>query len=189
MPRKSKQSPDYSWIDNDPLQEEIDTNADGSEFIPIYHVERKLFKLDTHWGTESFHFQLFKGVSNAMLVQSSLELVITYGGRTRRIVGSTTSFVPADVDFTDSLVNSNYSGTLKSENIKNAAKTIGKAFGAALNERDVILTPVNKSSKNGKQKPPAVKMPADKHIRQEYAKAVVEGDTQFVKELEAAYEF
>lgn len=187
--RKPKATPDYSWIDNDPEEGEVETNDDGSQFIPIYFVERKLFKLDSHWGTEDFHFQLFKGVSNAMLVQSSLELVVTYGGRTRRIVGSTTAFVPADVDFTDPLVNSNYSGTLKSENIKNAAKTIGNAFGAALNERDIILTPVNKSQKNGKQKPPAVKMKPDSKIQKQYDDAMDRLDTGMMQLLESIYDF
>lgn len=186
--RKPKYTPDYSWIDNDPAEEEIDHNPDGSVFIPVFHVESKLTRLDSHWGTENFKFQLLKSASGLMFADGSLELVVTYGGRTRRLVGAATMLVPADTDFTDPFVNSNFSATLKSECCKNSVKPIGKSFGQALNDRDVISSPANKAPVKGKQKPPAVKMKADEKIQQQYNNAMEIGATGLVAALDIIYE-
>lgn len=161
--------PDYSWINDDPI--EIDYNADGSEFIPIFYIEQKLTKLDPFWGTENFKFQLLKSASGLMFADGSLELVVTYGGRTRKLVGSTTMLIPADTDFNDPLVNSNFAGTIKSIATSNACKPIGANFGQLLNDRGAITSPTQKTQKNGKQKPPAVKMKPDEKIQSQYNKA------------------
>lgn len=185
--RKRKTTEDYSWINDDPL--EIDYNADESEFIPIFYIEQKLTKLDPFWGTENFKFQFIRGGSNVAFADGSLEIVVMYGGRIRRLVGAATILVPANTDFTDPMVNTNYGATIKSECIKNGVKAIGRSFGSHLNERDIIFTPANKTLKNGAKKRPAVKMKADKSIREAYAKAVVNNDTNIVTTLENAYDF
>ncbi len=187
--RSKKTEQDYSWINDDPIETEIDHNQDGSEFIPIFFVETKLTRLDPFWGTENFKFQFLKSASGMMFADGSLELVVTYGGRTRKLIGATTMLVPADTDFTDPLVNSNFSATIKSLSISNAVKPIGPSFGQNLNDRGVILNPSPAAKKNGKQKRPAVKLKADKAIREAYAKAVVSNDINIVATLEAAYDF
>lgn len=175
------------WINEAPSEDEVDTNADGSEFIPIYHVERKLFKLDTHWGTENFKFSLIRGASGCMFADGSLELVVTYGGRTRRLVGAATLLVPSDTEFDNPVVNSNFGATVKSECIKNSAKGCGRSFGSALNERDIILTPVNKIPKNGKQKPPAVEMKPDEKMQKQFNNAWDAGNHDLMDKIKIIY--
>lgn len=170
--RKTKAVEDFSWINNDP--EEVDSNPDGSEFIPIVIIEKKLDKLDPFWGTENFRFQLLKSASGLMFADGSLELVVTYGGRTRKLVGATTMLVPADTDFNDPFVNSNFAGTIKSIATSNACKPIGKNFGQFLNDRGVISTQPQKEQKNSRQKPPPVKMKPDAKIQQQFNKAFEE---------------
>lgn len=182
---KQKEFEDYSWINSDP--EEVDTNADGSLFIPIFFVEGKLTRLDPFWGTENFRFQLVRGASGAMFASGSLEIVVMYGGRTRRLVGAATQYVPADLDYENPTLNTNYEAVIKSECIKNGVKAIGKAFGSALNERDVIASPANKSGKTKREKPPAVKMKPTEKIQAQYNKAYEE-QNGLVTVLEAIYE-
>lgn len=162
--------PDHSWINDDPLEEEIYPTDDGSVYIPIYFGEKKLTKLDPFWGTENFKFQFIRGSSGFAFADGSLELVVTYGGRTRKLVGAATILVPADTDFTDPAVNSNFSATIKSLCICNGMKPIGPNFGQRLNDRDVMHTPT-KTPVKGKQKPPAVKMNPDEKIQSQYNKA------------------
>lgn len=176
------------WLNYPPAEEEISKNLDGSEFIPIGIVENKLTRLDPFWGTENFRFQLIQGASGCMFADGSLELVVTYGGRTRRLVGAATLLVPADTEFDNPVVNSNFGATVKSECIKNSAKGCGRSFGSALNERDLILTPVNKSQKNGKQKPPAVKMKPDSKIQSQYNKAFENNEDGLIAALNDIYE-
>lgn len=163
---KSKTTANYDWINTQPPV--VEQNADGSEFIPIGHVEAGLTRLDPHWGDENFRFQLFVGRTGAMLADGSLELVITYGGKTRRLVGAATMLIPADVDFDDPAVNSNYGATIKAECRKNAAKGIGIYFGAGLNERLTINTPQQNKPVNGRKKPDPVDMVPDKKSQEQY---------------------
>ncbi len=185
--RTKKTQQDYSWINDDPLETEIDHNDDGSIFIPIFFVETKLTKLDPFWGTENFKFQFLKSASGMMFADGSLELVVTYGGRTRRLVGAVTMIVPADTDFTDPFVNSNFSATIKSLAISNSVKPIGPSFGQNLNDRGVILNPSPAAKKNGKQKPPPVKKKPPEKIQQQYNIAYEAGNGLVIA-LEALYE-
>lgn len=171
-----KTTANYDWINTPPTEEEILANEDGSVYIPIGIIETKLYRLDTHWGTENFKFQLWVGKSGIMWAEGSLELVVTYGGRTRRLVGTATVIVPADTDFDDPLVNSNFSASLKSLATANAVKPIGLAMGQGLNDRLTINTPQQKPSLNGKKKPDAVDMPADRGMQDKYNTAVENSD-------------
>lgn len=163
---KNKTTPNYDWINTPPII--VDQNADGSEFIPIGIIEGSLTKLDPHWGDENFRFQIFTGRSGAMLADGSLELIVTYGGRQRRLVGAATMLIPADVDFDDPSINSNYGATIKAECRKNAAKGLGLHFGAGLNDRLTINTPQQKPVLNGRKKPDAVEINPDDKIQQQY---------------------
>lgn len=161
------------WINDAPAETEIDTNPDGSQFIPIFHVEKKLDRLDPFWGTDNFKFQFLKSVSGMTFCDASIEVVVSYAGRTRKLVGAVTIVIPADTDFEDPFMNKNFSATCKSEAIKNAVKAIGRAFGQDLNDRGIILVPAASPVK-GKTKPPAVKKDPDEKTQrifnQEYEK-------------------
>lgn len=167
-----KATNNYDWINTPPTEDELLTNDDGSEYIPIGIVEKKLYRLDTHWGTENFKFQLWVGKSGAMWAEGSLEVCLSYGGRFRRLVGAATMIVPADTDFDNPAVNSNFSATLKSEAIKNGVKAIGLSFGAGLNDRLTINTPQQNKSVNGRKKPDPVEMKPDSKIQEQYNFAV-----------------
>lgn len=184
-----KKTETYDWINTPPTEEELATNDDGSEYIPIGIVEKKLYRLDTHWGTENFKFQLWVGKSGIMWAEGSLEVCLSYGGRFRRLVGAATMIVPADAEFDNPAVNSNFSATLKSEAIKNSVKAIGLSFGAGLNDRLTINTPQQKPVLNGRKRAGPVKIPADTEIRKAYAKAIVEKNTTLIESFEKNYEF
>lgn len=178
--------PDHSWINEAPSKEEIQDNPDGSQFIPIAFIEQKLTRLDPYWGTENFKFQFLRGASGLMLVDASIEVVVSYGGRTRRLVGAVTLLIPADTDFTDPFVNSNYSATAKSLCTSNAVKPIGANFGQLLNDRGVIQT-VEKTPQKSKQKPPPVHIKPDDKIQLQYNTALELGRKGLVNAIKVAY--
>lgn len=180
--------PDHSWINDDPLEEEIEYDEkQDAFFIPIFFIEKKLFRLDPFWGTENFRFQFLKSTSGLMFADGSLELVVNYGGRVRKLVGAATVLIPADTDFNDPKINSNFSATIKSISTSNASRPIGNSFGANLNERDVIRNPMQKTQKNGKQKPPPVKKSPNEKIQQQYNISFEEGNG-LVAAIEAIYD-
>lgn len=184
MPKKQI---NYDWLKISPTEEELSANEDGSVFIPIGIVEMKLYRLDSHWGTENFKFQLLVGRSGTMWAEGSLELIVTYARRTRRLVGTATLIVPADTDFDNPTVNSNFSATLKSESIKNAVKPIGLAFGQGLNDRLTINTPQLKTSQNGRKKPAAVEMPPDPRLQEKYNLAVENCNSTLMNSIKSVY--
>lgn len=168
------------WIDDDPPQEEIDQNADGSEFIPIPIVEDLLYKVDPYWGTENFKFRIFN-IEQFFFASSSVELVINFFGTIRRLVGASTFEISEG---------ENVEAKALSESTKNASKKLGKRFGKNLNGRGDMLVkemPLPAPKKNGKEKPPAVKLQPDLKIQAQYNHAV-ENKTGMVDVLEALYE-
>jgi len=169
MPAAKSKLP--SWINEPPAEEEIMRNADGSEFIPIPLVERKLTKLDPLWSTQNFRFKMLVGVSGNALIDGSLELLLTYGGRKRSLVGAATILIPENVDITDPANNTNYGAWLKSECTKNAVKPIGLAFGQGLNDRLYFEPSAPKTPRVGLKKPPAEKMIPDKVAQHAFNKA------------------
>lgn len=177
----------YKWINDSPPSEIIESNPDGSVFIPIGHIETLLTKLDAFWGTENYRFKLIAGHSGAMLADGSLEVVVSYGGRTRRLVGAATLVIPADINLENPYENHNFGATVKSECIKNAVKAIGLAFGAGLNDR-LTYTPTDKKpAQNGRKKPDPVQMPVDEAMQRQYNAAVDNGNEKLKTSIEVAY--
>lgn len=188
IPRQPKFNPptkDWSlWLNEEP--EIIDYNLDGSTFIPILIVERQLTELDPHWSTENFKFRTFI-VNDKVYVSSSIELVVTYAGTTRRLVGASTYEFKSDENLEyGSATLENAEPTSLSESLKNGVKRLGKRFGSELNDRvtDVI--------RNGKKKPArsienSVKNDADEKIMEMYKEAVANGNTQITTMLERRY--
>lgn len=182
MPTKKQTPVDHSWVNNEVPEEEIDYNDDGSEFIPIPIVEGLLSKVDLCWGTENFKFRIFS-IGERTFASGSLELVLVFFGKIRRIVGAATFEI---------FGGENVEAVCTSECTKNASKKLGRRFGKFLNGRGDMLVRQGASptiKKNGKQKPPAVKMQPDKYIREAYAKAVANNDTNIISTLENAYDF
>lgn len=181
-----KKQNNYDWINTPPTEDEISTNDDGSVYIPIGIVEKKLYKLDSHWGTERFVFRLL--VANGTLfADASLELIVSYGGKTRRLVGAVTVLVPPETDFSDPYANLNFSATCKSLAVANSVKPIGLAFGQGLNDRLTIITPQQKTSLNGRKKPDPVPMKADKTMQDKYNAAAESMDDKVMKVIKGVY--
>jgi len=176
----------YTWVKLPPTEEEISRNADGSEFIPIGIVERLLERLDPYWGTERFEFKLLV-LNGHPLVNASLELTVSYAGRTRRLIGAITAPVSPELDPNDPYVNSNLAATAKSECIKNAVKAIGLAFGQGLNDRLAIVTPEQKATTRAKYKPAAVDMTPDHGIQQTYNHAVETVNQELMERVRSVY--
>lgn len=173
---------DQSWVNDDVPEDDIRHNANGSEFIPIQIIEGLLSRLDVCWGTENFKFRVFN-IHEQTFASGSLELVVMFFGKLRRIIGAATFEI---------FGGENVEAITKSECIKNGSKILGKRMGRDLNNRDDTLVRETTSptiKKNGKQKPPAVKMHPDKYIREAYAKAVANNDTNIISTLENAYDF
>lgn len=180
--KQTKISKDWTlWLNEDP--DIIDYNDDGSTFIPILVVERQLTELDQYWSTENFKFRTFI-VNEKVYVSSSIELVISYAGKTRRLVGASTyQFKPDENLEYGSATLENAEPSSLSESIKNGVKKLGKRFGSELNDRvtDVI--------RNGKKKTPrniqnSVKMDADEGIKNMYEKAIADDNKPLITMLE-----
>lgn len=183
--KKTKQA-DYSWIHIPPAAEVISRLANGAEFLDIAYVESLLNKLDTHWGTENFRFRIFEffGVG---FVSGSIELVITYGGRTRKLVGAFTDPVPQDVNIYDPSVNANYEATVKSECTKNAVKPIGLAFGQGLNDRVITKTAGQQAPPNGQQERTRIYPKPDKGIQDSFNKAVENSNQTMIESIRKSF--
>lgn len=176
-----------SWLNEEP--EFIDYNLDGSEFIPILFLEKQLTELDSHWGTENFKFRTFS-VLDKIYISSSVELVISYNGKQRRLVGASTfQFKTADgIEEMPSTLESAEPSSL-SESLKNAAKKLGNRFGSQLNDRggDVIRNNGKKSNRPVRDPKNSVKMDADEKIMEMYNNAVKDNNTAIVIMLETRY--
>lgn len=175
------------WLNEDP--EFIDYNMDGSEFVPILILEKQLTVLDSHWSTENFKFRTFS-VLDKIYVSSSIELIVSYNGKTRKLVGASTfEFKGNDhLEDTPTTLESAEPSSL-SESTKNAAKKLGKRFGSQLNDRggDVIRNTEKKTNKPVRDIKNAVKMDADQKIIETYKNAVKENNTVLSTMLENRY--
>lgn len=180
-----KKTDSYAWINTPPSQDHIET-INGAEFIPIGIVETLLYKLDSHWGTENFKFQVIE-LMGVPLVSGSLELVVTYGGRTRRLVGAATLPVDPTLNMLDPYVNANFSAVLKSECTKNAVKPIGLSMGQGLNDRTVITTPQKETPNLGKAKRPALFPQPDEAMQGSYNRAVESVNQPLMKSIKNTY--
>jgi hypothetical protein len=180
-----------SWLNEEP--EFIDYNYDGSEFIPILIIERLLTELDAGWGTENFKFRILS-FENKTYISSSVELVISYGGKTRRLVGAA-SYELTTREGMDALTLENAEPTSLSESIKNAAKKLGKRFGSELNGRYDSIRGVKKDNDTysaGYKKPAArtaTLMPPPPDITERYRNADSVGDIATMRSLEKIYKF
>lgn len=184
--KKLEPNSDYSWINTLPAEEEINIR-DGAEFLPIPIVEKKLFKLDPLWGTENFKFRIFLGKSGLMFLDGSLEVVVTYGGRARKLVGAATLMIPASTEFDHPDANNNFSATIKSECIKNAVKPIGVAFGQGLNDRLTAKSAGEITKSTGRKKPAPVDMPVDAKMQASYNNAVETANQNAMDTLRLTY--
>lgn len=168
------------WLVQEPSENEIATNKDGSQFIPIAKVESLLDELtDGKWETERFQYSTIM-YGTTLMVSASIELRVEYGDMKetdsyRRLVGAVTF---SDMDYAGNL---DFAGTALSEAIKNAAKKLGPRFGKNLNGRGEI-----KEAREGKQ---SVKLTPDKTIREQYLQAIAVGRLNEVRNLESMYNF
>lgn len=168
------------WMDTDPPEEELSQNEDGSEFIPIWMVERGLGLIDPAWSTDNFKFRVFT-IGDKTFASSSLEgMISTPYGRVKRI-GSSTFQINPDVESIDSIESASLS-----ESTKNFAKKICKRLGRDLNGRSDVI---RKEQAGPKKKKEAVKTTPDAITRLRYVKALADNDTATVNLLDSIYNF
>lgn len=182
----TKKKIDYSWINTRPPEDQISTLSNGAEFLDISVVERLLYRLDSHWGTENFKFRVFEFLG-IPFVSGSLELVVTYGGRTRRLIGAYTEPVPPETNPYDPNTNANYEATVKSECTKNAVKPIGVAFGQGLNDRLTNISPKTRRAETGAKKREAAFPLPDEGVQKSYNNAIEVNNTSLANSIRNAY--
>ncbi len=125
-----------------PKKEEVQVNsfAKNSKFLPIGVIENKLDLIYSGlWQTDDFHYQV---VANEIVGSIRLKVFIAGAGWVTRI-GTGAVMIQQDSGSAITDINSKIKNTLqkdmphlKAECIKNAAKSLGVAFGRSLN-RDV----------------------------------------------------
>ena len=174
------------WLNQEPPSEEIATNNDGSQYIPIGIVESLLDELTgKSWEVTEFRLQ-FTPYKDFLLISASIELSVgfyvapegpnidaTYSSIFRKLSGAITF---TEREYGDNI---DFAGIALSECIKNAAKKLGPRFGRSLNGR------VNATEKraNIKQKP---RMDAVTAVK--YRKAKMNGDMQTIVDIENYYD-
>ncbi len=167
------------WLDQEPLPTDVKKNPDGSLYIPIERVEELLDELtDKCWGTVNYHQSLYMDEEQRQCVYASIELELTIQDEDREINKVLVGSFNCRLD--QYSPNPYWSGSVKSECVKNAAKDLGRRFGRYLNENFVPAS--NIPEEKPKSKP-------DKAIRNAYEKAIIEKDEEIVKKLESIYKF
>lgn len=163
-------------FNNEPAEESISSNADGSRFIAINKLEDVLDEME--WSTKNFHHIVFKNGYADLVVSASLELVVKYLAGDGRIVER--GFVGACSFSIKSLEpNQHFLATAKSECIKNAASDIGKALGRGLNDNMPIQEV--ETQKRPKAKP-------DSKIMKQFLEAVEKKDQATIIMLSNVYD-
>lgn len=168
------------WLNQEPEADLIQDSPEGGRHIPIEKLKPLLTELDPFWGTENFKWN-YMLIGGAMHLSSSVELIVTYGDKKRRLAGASTFDVNTYGE------NTHYVAIGLSEAIKNSAKNLGKRFGSELNLPQEGVDVLPKQKTNGRKIP--VKINADKEIRKQYASAVARMDSVEVSKLESMYNF
>lgn len=167
-----------SWLNQEPLPEDIRYNDDGSAYQPIEVVKPKLDILDAGWSTKNFNHFYFQPIDGSWRISGSVELRVQYalGGVVidRTLVGAST------FDTQDYAPNTHYAQTCLSLCIVAAAKEIGAFFGKNLN-RGLETVP--------KENAPIKKKKAGLIEKQKMTNALFSGDQKIVEELNANYTF
>ena len=154
------------WLNEQPKPEEILSNDDGSQYIPIGTVEQLLDDATGQtWGTRNFQFDTHGGNG---FFSASIELIFL----DRILLGAITFH---DTDYPD---NRDFAGTALSECLKNAAKKLGNRFGRSLNR-------LEKKPKAYKE---PIKLKPDAKTMQLYAYALLNNDFKKRDELLDIYD-
>ncbi len=163
------------WLQLPVPKEEIELNDDGSEFQPIWVIEKLLDELcNYNWSRHSHRYSLHE-IGNSFWLATSIITEIKYNlppGTVRRNLACS-SFL----DLSQYTNNSNILQTGIAEATKAGVKVLGSRFGYSLNQR---------TAKKIREK---TKMPPDKKIKEQYARYVSEKNESKVKLLESIYDF
>lgn len=163
------------WLNSEPPAEEIMTNDDGSQYIPIGIIENLLTQYsNSKWSTTNFKWN-FLQQATTLFISGSVEIVIHIFGFPRHLTGAATI-----TDFAYA-GNQDYIATVLSEATKNAAKKLGVRFGKNLNGRSEKRT-------NGLTEKKSVKLKPDAGIMKIYMDALGFGDIDKVTQLEKIYD-
>ena len=127
------------WLKQEPEPDDVAPAPEGGLHIPIERLENLLDYVN--WGTQNFHWHIFKNGYADNVIAASIELVLEYtedGNPVKRIfVGGCNFSINAIFP------NVHYIATAKSMCIKNAASDAGKRLGRGLNA-EVIPEEKNK---------------------------------------------
>lgn len=167
------------YLQQPPADEDI-KEKDGSFHVPIGNLENLLDFFE--WGTQNFHFEIYKDGYAKLCVAASLELVLSFEGQdgqrmTRCFVGACNFPIASIAPIPDFL------GTAKSMCVKNAASDAGRKLGRGLNADIVpdraVVAEIEK---------PKGKMKTDSKIREQFRLAVLAGDDATIALLANIYE-
>lgn len=170
MAKKNEEA--LQFLQKDPVN--IEENADKSQYIPIWQVERDLNYLsDSNWSRFDHKYSFHADHEGTEWLATSHLLKISYGGMERILVCS--SFInPNEYGI------SNILQTGVAEATKAGVKVLGKRFGIELNERTAP-----KKTAPAKEKKKAA---PDKTIMAAYTKAIMENDTVKIEQLLSIYD-
>ena len=161
-------------LNQEPEQEWVRSNPDGSLYIPINTLEDLLDELE--FSTKNFHHFVYKN-SYGLILSGSIELTVTIDGIQRTFVGAA-SFELKGCEFHDT-------AKLKSECIKNAATDIGRKYGRHINEGREAQSP---KPPEEAAKEALKKLKPDMAIIKQFEKAIRENDAATIALLSNVYQ-
>lgn len=131
------------------------SNQDGSQYIPIGVIEKKLDEIFSSWNTSNWRSSIII-ITGKEYYDASVELIV-FDKESKVTVTKTGSVTFPIFEMDD---NKNYAATALSFCIANAAKRLGKVFGRELNNRmttlDTASTGINSSAPDTSDKDNAI---------------------------------
>lgn len=140
LPEFKKVEEFMMFLQKKPPQNEVKTNklANGSQYLPINYVERRLDEIYSGlWQTANFKFEVIVneivGQIDLMVFHPTAEVWLTRTGVASKMIQQKKDSDISDVSAKIKNALEKMAPALKSECIKNAAKSLGVNFGRNLN--------------------------------------------------------
>ena len=163
------------------LRSEPTTTADngyGALHIPIERLEESLDMFE--WGTQNYHWQVFKDGYASLHVAASIEIILNYrnseGEKIKRTFVGACNFPIKSIEPIP-----DWNATAKSMCIKNAASDAGKWLGRGINS-EVLPDRTPQEKREAKLAKP------DSKIMAQFLKAVEEKDEATITMLSNIYD-
>lgn len=172
--KKFNNDTDSKWLESEPPKSEVESNPNGSRFIPIEYIRALLDRLN---GTvKNYRVQLYRdGIG--MAAAGSLELTVTIDGKERTVTGAYNLKL-------NEAIGGYWNGSLKSDCIKNAAAELGRRLGRDLNIGNDAPT-IAKQQLTIQER---VKMKPDSKIMKQFLTAIEKKDQAAITALTNIYD-